>query len=52
MCLRAWMKGQVIVLSKDYQFALPVHAVGSPGGILTNTAVSFDTTVSMTEIEL
>ena len=51
MCLRSWMKAQVIVLPKDCQFVLPIHEVGSPGGVSTKTAVSIDAAVSMIEIE-
>jgi hypothetical protein len=51
MCLCSWMKAQIIVLPKDHQFALPIHAVGSPQGVMTNTAVSIDAAVLMTEIE-
>ena len=52
MCLRSWMKAQVIVLPKDRQIALPNHAVGSRAGdVSINTAVSIDAGVSMIEIE-
>ena len=51
MCLHSWMKAQVIVLPKDCHFALPIHEVGSPGGVSTNTFVSIDVAVPMIEIE-
>jgi hypothetical protein len=51
MCLRSWVKAQIIVLPTDHQFALPIHAFGSPQGVMTNTAVSVDAAVLMTEIE-
>ena len=44
------MKAQIMVLLKDRQFALPIHAVGSPGGVSTNNAVSIDSAVLMIEI--
>ncbi len=50
-CLCSWMKVQMIDLPKEHQFALPIHAVVSPQGVMTNTAVSIDAAVLMTEIE-
>ena len=50
MCLRSWMKVQIMVLLQDRQFALPIYVVGSPGGVSTNNAVSIDAAVLMIEI--
>jgi hypothetical protein len=53
MCLRSWMKAQVIKLPKDCQLVeqtQPSHAA-LPGGVSTNTAVSIDAAVLMIEIE-
>lgn len=55
MCLRSWMKAQVITLPKDRQLVeqtrRPNLAAASPGGVSTNTAISIEETVSMIEIE-
>jgi hypothetical protein len=45
------MKAQIMVLLKDCQFALPIYAVGSSGGVSTNNAVSIDAAVSMIDVE-
>ena len=54
MCLRSWMKAQIINLPKDRQLGqqgLANNAAPSPGDHSANTAVSIDAAVSMIEIE-
>ena len=55
MCLRSWMKAQVITLPKDRQLVeqtrRPNVAAASPGGVSTSTAISIEETVTMIEIE-
>lgn len=56
MCLRSWMKAQVIKIPSDRQKAMMMGLTiqnqhGSPGGVSINTAKSIDVVVSLIEIE-
>jgi hypothetical protein len=56
MCLRSWMKAQVIKIPSDRQKAMMMGLTiqnqhGLPGGVSINTAKSIDVVVSLIEIE-